>query len=328
MPLRWRRSRPWTGTPSAPAQPRSASSAGPCSRRAHRHVTAPDGQHSNQLPAKQSSAGGTSAARAKQRDAPTIRGPAPWKQAPGVWTVGAESNVGKSVRQPGHEPGSQLSLNRTGAPLRAGRGPDPPGRCRLHRTPRRSSAAEAPRPAADPAAGRAHAPVRAVPLRAGHRPRVWLAAAAGRPRQHDAGPRCPRRRQRTCTGGVRIPCAGSSRPGSRPRRYGAGRASTSGCPTAPKPRPDVPRPRPAPRGRHDLRQDVPSADDETIEESGVFGLPPSSVFWAGSCGGAVPGRNSAASPFLVALSRLPAALRSPHPPNQKRKTCTKVQSKS
>ncbi|MBT2536092.1 DNA polymerase III subunit gamma and tau [Arthrobacter sp. ISL-69] len=88
---------PMDWAPSAPVQSRPVQP-GPASAGTPERPAA-DGQQSSQLPAKKSSVGGTSAGGTSKTttDDPWARA---MEEAPGVWSVVAESNVGKSVENP------------------------------------------------------------------------------------------------------------------------------------------------------------------------------------------------------------------------------------
>ncbi|MDR6506149.1 DNA polymerase III subunit gamma and tau [Arthrobacter oryzae] len=242
---------PMDWTPSAPVQSRSLqpapASVGTTAR------PAPEGPEPIRQPAGKSSAGGPSAGPAS--------GPSsddPWSRAmeetPGVWTVGAESNVGKSVEAP----------DMAAQPVE----PEPRTPHYEPATAQLPQAAEAPRPV------EAREPVGAL-SGAGSSAAGWAPSAQyGPAAAADPSPTMPAPDVRS----VATAPAAYAAPQAAPAPAAAGAAETvkqslyqrlSNSPEAEAGRAKAPARQT--EASKTYVQDIPSADDETIEESGVFG---------------------------------------------------------
>ncbi len=256
-PMDWAPSAP---AKSRPVQPGPASAGTPAR-------PAPDGQQSSQLPAKKSSVGGTPAGGTSNTttDDPWARA---MEEAPGVWTVGAESNVGKSVENP----------DMAGQPAE----PEPPtphyepAAAQLPRaaeTPQDTpplQSAEALRPA------EIRQPVGAL-SGAGSSPAGWAPsaqygpAAAADPSATMPGPDVRSVAAAPAPAAYVSPAqaapAPAATPGATVKQSLYQRLSNS-------PEAEAGRAKAPARQAESTKtyvQDIPSADDETIEESGVFG---------------------------------------------------------
>ena len=146
----------------------------------------------------------------------------PWaravEEAPGIWAVGTDSNVGS------HRPEESVTPEPTPEP-------EPP-----HYEP---AAAQIPHYAAAVSASAAYEPVESSSNGWGDSAELVPAGAASASASAGACTAPQQRLPRLRPLHLRL---------GPPRR--AGKASTSGCPTAPKPKPDAPRLRPAPRCHH------------------------------------------------------------------------------
>ena len=256
---------PMDWAPSAPAQSRpvqpAPASAGTPAR------PAPDGQHSSQLPAKKSSVGGTSAGGPSNAttDDPWARA---MEEAPGVWTVGAESNVGKSVENP----------DMAGQPAE----PEPPAPHYEPAAAQLPRAAETPQdtpplqPAEAPRPAEIRQPVGAL-SGAGSSSAGWAPsaqygpAAAADPSATMPGPDVRSVAAAPAPAAYASPAQAAPAPAADPgatvkqslyQRLSNSPEAEAGRAKAPARQAEATK---------TYVQDIPSADDETIEESGVFG---------------------------------------------------------
>jgi DNA polymerase-3 subunit gamma/tau len=255
---------PMDWTPSAPVQAPSLqpgpASAGTVAR------PAPEGPEPIRHPAGKSSAGAVSAGGASAGGASTGAASRPssddpWSRAmeetPGVWTVGAESNVGKSVETP----------DMAAQPVE----PEPRTPHYEPATAQLPQAAEAPRPV------EAREPVGAL-SGAGSSAAGWAPSAQyGPAAAADPSPTMPAPDVRSVAAAT-APAAYATQPQAAPAPAAAGASETvkqslyqrlSNSPEAEAGRAKAPA-RQAETSKTYV-QDIPSADDETIEESGVFG---------------------------------------------------------
>ena len=265
---------PMDWTPPVPVQSRP-SQTGPASSGTTVRPS-PEGKEPVRPAASRSSAVGSSAGAASNKS-----GDDPWsramEEAPGVWTIGAESNVGKSVENP-----DMAGLPSEPEPRTPHYEPAAAQLPRAAETPQNAApfqAAEAPQPVetrqpvgALSAAGSSSAAVSS----AGTSAAGWAPSAEyGPAAASDPSPLMPAPEVRSVA--TTAPAAYATQPQAAPApAAGPGAAvkqslyqRLSNSPEAEAGRAKAPA-RQAEASKTYV-QDIPSADDETIEESGVFG---------------------------------------------------------
>ena len=230
----------------------------------------------------------------RRRTPPTTRGPAPSSRPRGSGRSARTPMSGATRRRSPRRPSPRLSRNRRTTNPRRPRSRTTPQQCRL--PPRMSR--------------------RVLIERLGR----LRGVGAGRRRiRSSLGKRCSVAPPAAPSAACRAP---ASPAGATDRR--AGKASTSGCPTAPKPKPDAPRLRPAPPPPPRTSRTSPARTTKRSRNRASSDAPPSNVSWAENW---LKSGHWTEARCRRASSR-PAGPSARHHPKRTRTLCTKVQFKS